>query len=82
MHAVFRWCPRSQTREPRCENSIKEVGSLGQMVARLRLFIRVLRRGCRIVPVDTLECGKCDYSSICKEGYFYAPGGNYRVIKK
>jgi len=52
------------------------------MVARLRLFIRVLRRGCRIVAVDTLECEKCDYSSICKEGYFYEPGGSYHAGKK
>jgi hypothetical protein len=53
-----------------------------KIAARLRLFIRVLRRGCRIVAVDSLECEKCDYSSICRDGYFYAPGGNHRFIKK
>jgi hypothetical protein len=43
---------------------------LDQILARLQLFIRVVLRGCRIVSVDTLECEKCDYTSICKEGYF------------
>ena len=43
---------------------------LGQIFARVQLFTRVVLRGCRIVSVDTLECEKCDYTSICKEGYF------------
>jgi hypothetical protein len=44
---------------------------LGHIIARFRLFTRVLLHGCRIVPVDTLECEKCDYGSICKAGYFH-----------
>jgi hypothetical protein len=31
---------------------------LGQIGARLQLFIRVVLRGCRVVSVDTLECEK------------------------
>jgi hypothetical protein len=34
------------------------------------LFIQVILHGCRIVSVETLECEKCRYASICEGGYF------------
>jgi hypothetical protein len=44
--------------------------TLRRTFARLRLFIHVILHGCRIVSVESLECEKCRYESICKEGYF------------
>jgi len=42
------------------------------LFARIRLFIRVMLNGCRIMAVESLKCDKCAYGPICDAGYFRA----------
>jgi hypothetical protein len=42
----------------------------GSLFVRLRLLVHVLCNGCRIVAAEHLECRKCEYGSICQDGYF------------
>jgi hypothetical protein len=33
-------------------------------------FMYALGKGCRILPLDSLECHSCNYGDCCRVGYY------------